>query len=407
MKKYTLPALAPCRDINRKLSAPEYYHACVGSSRHTLEIPREVVFILEGQGRLPPVRWQLALDAVVAANPGCRLHMVGSRLQARWHSDGAPTSLRLLPDQHWDGRSQAGTEFIYAVPLSLDTGSTSELIVEEAAGFTRLIFRALHAVMDGMGAMHFYQELFRALRGEALLGCNAAFSDTDIMHQVAGKSASPHGRPGPITQPNAQGATGDGWLRLSLQTPQPALLARTALALAAFARQSDTQTVVIAIPVDLRRHVPGLHTTSNAASMVHVEVSADDDADAFRRKLRSLLQQQAEAPHLPILDWIRLLPLPWFDRLVSRNPGNFRRRKVLETAVISNLGAFAPRTLACPGFAPQSLYGVPIPGNAFVFLFGLGDRIELTVGLPNVLGDGGRAEALMEHLERELRAPVG
>ena len=402
MKKYSLPPLAPCYDNNRLLSASEYYHACVGSSRHTLEVPREVIFIVEGQGRLSPARWQQALDVVVAANPGARLRMVGSRMQARWQSDGAPTRLRIVPDQQWDGCSQTGAEFIQALPLSLTAGSASELLIEEGAACTRVILRALHAVMDGMGVMHFFQELFRALRGEPLLGCNAAFSDADILRQVAGKAGPRHGAPCAIASPNPEGASGDLWRRLSLSAPQPALLARAALALAGFARQSSVQPVVIAIPVDLRRHVPGLHSTCNAASMVHVELVAGDGPEQFRQKLRRLLQQQAEAPHLPILDWLRLLPLPWFDRLVSRTPANYRRRRLLETAVISNPGAFPRRALACPGFEPGALFGLPIPGNAFCFMFGLGNRIELTVGMPNVLGDEGRAEALMAHLERAL-----
>jgi len=395
--------LSPCRDIDRPLSAPEYYHACVGSSRHTLEVPREVIFILEGQGRLPALRWQLALDAAVAANPGARLRMVGARRRARWLSDGAPTRLRLLPDQGWGGQSDAGSGFITALPLALTGSSASELIVEERAdGATRLVLRALHAVMDGMGAMHFYQELFRALRGEPLLGTNAAFSDSAIMRQVAGQPAPGHERPCAISPPNPAGSPGDLWRRLSLHTPQPALLGRTAAALAAFARQSSVQPVVIAVPVDLRRHLPGMHGTCNAASMVHVPLAAGEGAEEFRQRLRGLLAQRAEAPHLPVLDWIKLLPLPWFDRLVSRTPANFRRRRLLETAVISNPGAFQPRALACPGFSPEALYGVPIPGNTFCFLFGLGDRIELTVGLPSVLGDGGRAEALLAYLERAL-----
>lgn len=43
-----LPALAPLKYIDRPVSASEYYHASVGASRHTLESPRMVFFILRG-----------------------------------------------------------------------------------------------------------------------------------------------------------------------------------------------------------------------------------------------------------------------------------------------------------------------------------------------------------------------
>lgn len=69
--------------------------------------------------------------------------------------------MRILEKCGWDGRSEIGAEFIDATALSLEEGPAAELIVAGTGKATKVIFRVLHAVHDGMGVMHCFQELFR------------------------------------------------------------------------------------------------------------------------------------------------------------------------------------------------------------------------------------------------------
>ncbi len=400
-----LPPLAQLTSISRPLSVLEYYHACIGSCRYTLEVPREVVFVLRGEGALSIQQWQQALDRVVEVNPGTRLRMVGKCLGARWQSDGLPPRLRALERCDWDVQSDRGSEFIQATRLPLDSGPTIELIVApQPDKGSLLILRALHAVMDGGGGIHFLHELFRALRGERLLGSNAGYSDIDLMRSIGkvrspdwfDKTARPTGNP-------EGGEIGDEFRRISLGPPRKNLLAKVAVAMAEFAHQYSDLPVLIAVPVDLRMLEPALLATTNFSNVLFVHLEKGEGIENFTSKLQTMLAQSLEEGYQGASDIFKLLPLPWLDLLVSRSRINYRRRKPLETAVISNLGCQDSASLSCPGFHLSDMVALPQPGSAFATLAGVDNRVDLILNLSKVLASNGRFDALMAHLQRRLK----
>lgn len=397
-----LPPLAAAREVERALSGPEYYHACVGRSPHTLDGAREIVFVLEGRGALDPVQVQAALDRVVAVNPGLRLRMRGQLTRARWRSDGPPPRLRVVDDTGWDGGSERGAEFIQAAPLSLEQGPAIELIIERGP-MPRLIVRALHAVVDGVGVMHLFEELFRALRGEALLGTNAVFSDVALMSSVASEPRNFRKLSVAYLAGGAEGSeTGDRWLRLSLPVSPSNLLGRVAVAMAEFAARYSDLPVRIAVPVNLRRHCPGLLSTLNYSNMLHVDLAPGDSPADFREKLRAMLARNFDADYPRVLEAVRLFPLRWLDRLVSRTTKNYLARDVWETAVLSNLGQYSSNALSGGGFHGERLFGLPLKGNAFSILFSLDGRVDITVGMARAYSSNGRLEALVRFLRERL-----
>jgi hypothetical protein len=383
---------------------PEYYHASVGSSRYTLERPREGIFVLRGQSSLTAQQWRQALDRVAAANPGTHLRMIGRRRRSCWQSDGRPPRLRMLERCDWDARSERGADFIWATPLPLRTGPTIELIVAPQGGETSLIIlRALHAVADGSGMIHFLYELFRALRGEPLLGSNAGFSDVDLMLSVdATNSMSRHIKTTWLTGKPAGDEIGDEFRRIDLGSPKKNLLPRAAAAMAEFAHQYSDLPALIAIPVDLRRHLPGLRSTMNFANMLLVPLEKGEGVDAFRSRLQEMLAQRMEMAYPRALEHLKIVPLPWLDLLLSRTRLNYRNRKPLETAVISNVGRHDSAALSGPGFKLQDMIVLPLPGSAFATLTGLDDRVEMMMNLPKVLAGNGRFDALVAHLQSRL-----
>lgn len=402
-----LPPLAQMQDIDRLLSAPEYYHACIGRHSRTVDPPREIVFVIEGEADGTQIPWQSAIDKVVAMNPGARLRLIGMRQHARWRSDGVGPRLRIVEQCDWDGRSEIGAEFIDATALSLEDGPTAELIVAGTGMAIKVIFRVLHAVMDGVGAMHFFQELFRALRGEKLLGTNVAFSDVDLMLHVPSQA-----RARPFTPKSSACLTGDArgkemghaWRRISLRGAQSNLLARTAIAMAEFARSRSTAPIRIAIPINLRRHIPGLLATMNFSNMIHVVLDPADTVESFQKRLHEMLGGNSDVAYHKSTEWIRYLPLAWLDRLMTSTADRYTAPRVLETAVLSNLGNFERSALICPGFNALCLYGIPIESNLFSIAFGLQGRVEMTVGMTRVLASGGRLDEFVEFLEWRLEA---
>jgi len=399
-----LPPLAPQTRISRPLSTPEYYHACVGTSRWTLEGPRDVVFVLTADSRLTPLDWQRALDQATAVNPGMRLRLVGKRSKARWESDGQPPRLRIVEGCDWDTLTSQGSDFITAEPLSLEHGPTLELqLVSCTDGRSLVILRTVHAIVDGGGALHLLRELFRALRGEPLLGTNAAFSDTDLMISTGTKhSTSKHFRTTWLTGEPSGDAMGDDWRRIPLGPPRKDMLARVAVAMAEFAHQRSDLPALIAVPVDLRRHVPGLLSTTNFSNMLFVRLDKGDGIAHFKQRLQDMLAQRMETVYPRILDIVKWLPLRWFDLLVSRTRWNYRKRKPMETAVISNLGRIDTEALSCPGFTLKHLFVHPLGGSAFSAMFCVDGQVELILNLPRVLSGEGRFDAFVDYLQRRV-----
>ncbi len=399
-----LPPLQPVQRISRPLSTPEFYHACVGTHPRTLEVRREARISLLCTGTVDEQRLRDALRQVADANPGACLRLRRDTWPVRWESAGPPPRLRVVEGCDWDARSEQGAEFIGAEPLSLEDGPSIELILARRTdGDTTLVLRTFHAVMDGGGFMHFYRELFRALRGEPLLGTNAAFSDVELMRSTGVRHSLSRHIPtcGLMGEP-AGTATGDEWRRISLRGAQPQILARCAVAMAAFAHQRSERTALIAVPVDLRRHAPGLLSTTNFSAMLLVPLQPGDGVEAFRTRLAEMLAGRMETVFPRWLDGVRRLPLAWLDRLVSRTRANYTRRRPLETLVVSNMGRYASAEYSCPGLRLQTLVPEPLPGSAFSALAGVDDRVELIINLPRVLGDQGRFDALVAYLRVRL-----
>jgi hypothetical protein len=397
------PALTPQSDIARRLSFFEYGHAAPGASGKTLEPPRIITMVLEGESTLTPGQWEEALRCVVHANHGIPLRIQGARQRARWTREGAlPPQLRVIENCRWDGRSHRGVEVIEQTPLPLQGGPATELII--AAGeITRLILRTRHALMDGMGVLHFFQELFRALRGEPLLGSNAAFSDVDLMRAVTSVGWRGGGEsPIPLTG-GARGATyGDVWQRLTLPAgPRKNLMGRVAEVAARYAWSFGSGPVRIAVAVNLRRHLPSLKSTMNFSGMLHVGMLPGETAEDFRRKLREALEQNRDASYPAAAECLRYLSFPFIDRVTGRTSGSYLRRKVLETALITNLGVIDMASLGCAQFAPDNYYCLPVMGNSFIALSASGRHLNIIVGMPAVYASEGRLERFLDLLREE------
>lgn len=395
--------LKPLQSIDRLLSAPEYYHACTGRHPRTVVSAREFALVIEGRSSLQTEEWKTAFDRVVAANPGLRLRLVGHRQNARWISDGPPPAFRVVERCDWDGRSETGTDFLYRTALSLETGPVAELIVIGRKE-VRLVFRALHAAMDGLGGMHVFAELFRALRGEPLSGSNAPFSDSDLMRSVPAewrrlKKIVPASLTGP-TQGDRRGGT---WRRLSLAGPLSNLLPRLAMAIAVFARQHDPGAPVrIALPVNLRRHMANLNSTMNFTGMLFLDIGKDDDVAAIKARIAEMLEKNVETNHPRLLGVIRYLPFAWLDRFVSANESNYVAPPLFETAVVSMVSGFKRSMFSCPGFTAEVFFAVPLQENVFIAVCGLQGKYEISVGMPHVFASNGRLDAFLRFIETQF-----
>jgi hypothetical protein len=396
-----LPALTPHTAIDRPLSFLEYYFASIGRSSKSLEDDCEVITIIEGESHVTREEWEAALAKVVEANPACRLRIIGKRQHSRWRSDAIPTRLRYIEDCRWDGHSHLGAEFIKATRLDLENGPSSELIITPGNP-GRVILRTHHAVMDGMGAVYCLQELFRALRGESLLGTNATFSDAELMQSVA-SSRPPQYRDKPASLTGMRDAMrGNVWRRLTLRNVRiNYLLGTLAVWAAQFARHYSEQPVRILLPVNLRRHCDGLLAMTNFAGLLIVELADTESPDDFRRKLRQQLDDNVDAYYRPAAEYFKWLPMRWVDWLGAKFA---RHENTKDTIGISNFGVVQPELFSANNFSAQTIFALPaFDGNAFIVSSKMRDAIEITVAMPQDLASNGRFEAFMSFLDEQLR----
>lgn len=405
------PGHEPVRDISRPVSAGEYLFAAIQGSAGVPGTAVELVTVLETSGVLPEAVWRDALDQVVVANPGIRLHMVGRRRQARWHSD-SPPPLRMVRDCTWDGRTEAGADFIYATPLMLGAGPTCELVVAEAPAPERrcfVILRILHAVTDGRGMSHLLEELFRALRGEPLVGINTGASSLDLLRSMRNTATSPKlPQAAPLTAPVLPAGTRVLLRRITLQGPQPAILARVAVAVAAYAHRHSRHAAVLAVPVDLRRHAPQLTSSLLYSGMLGIALQRGDGVEAFTRKLRQLLDDKCDAVYKPAFEWLRRLPLPWVNYLFLRLPRQLWPGRVFLTALVSNIGRLDMSQWQCPGLQVETVYSIPVIGVSSalpsIVLYGPHDRVEISIGFPDSAGSSAALDDFTDFLRERLAA---
>jgi hypothetical protein len=258
--------------------------------------------------------------------------------------------------------------------------------------------------MDGLGVMFVLAELFRALRGAPLAGCNAAFSDVALMRSVPVGETEKRTRPmlnrvAQLTGAPQGEATGNVWQRISVAGRQPNSLMKLVGAFNTFARAHDDQLpVLIALPVNLRRHCPGLSSAHNFTSMVYVALAPGEGVDVFKARWQTLFRANRDAHYSEVAEWTRRLPFRWLDGLVNRRRGNYRRRRLLETAAISHLGYFTLADYGCEGYVAERCWGIPLPGSVFTLVFGSEHGLEIIVGMPALYAGGGRLENLLTAL---------
>lgn len=394
--------------ISRPLTPTEYFFASFGVSRPDRD-PIYVVRILEGTGSpLDAASWRRAADLVAEANPPLVMRLRGDAWNARWENDGAPIAVRTVDHVDWDGMGSFGTSFLRGAPLSLTTGPIAEIIlINDTPRGRMIVFRAYHAALDGRGMTHFINEVFRAHRGEPLQGSNAPFGLGDLASDLArrlGKTVSRRGAvPGPMTgfvmgRPLA--GHQPAWRRMTLETTGKNILARVVVAMAGYFHLSSDLPAIFDIPVDLRRHMPGLFSTMNFSSRISVEIRKGEREEAFRRRLNQALADNADVRPLGLAHANRLIPRKPYDRLMGyfgarqsqRAPGAY-------TASVSNLGRFDHHTLGCHGFVTQRIYAVPAFPST-VILTGLGNRIEVCLAFVDEPRFAGMADDCLRYVKK-------
>lgn len=390
----------------RTLSPSEYYHSCVSTYKKSYDVIRENTLILEGRGDIDAAELQKAVDNASVVNPGSHLKLLGNSFTARWSTDGEFAQVREINNSEWDGRSSKGSSFIYAKPLRIRQGINCEFIIVRNNTLNKcfIIFRSLHAIMDGMGCIHFLREVFRSLKGEPLVGSNASFKDTDLIQFVGGeknKQVDFKLKPAFATGGVEGDEIGDTWQRVTLEGPIPWILARVSGIIAEHATSLSDRVARIAVPVNLRRHLPAIQSTMNYSNIIYVDLKRGEGMAHFQKRLHKALDKKSDAHYVPLF-LAKLLPMALMDRLLCRNKKTYRSDRIFETALISDLGVFKSSEFSYKDFQIHDLFGVPIAGNTFCLLSAVDNIVSITLGMPKVYASNGRLSQLTHLIKEKL-----
>ena len=385
----------------RRITPTEWLYLCMEP-----ELPPFAIQLKIEMARLPSVdELTRALLASAAANPAACLQARGRW----WWDEGRTPGVTQVDD---------GTPFSLRHPalrrrLGMDPGPPIDVLRWEGTG---LVLRCAHALMDAAGLLYFAQELFRALRGEALLGSRADLDDWSVL------SASPHRRPLPAFRPEWPAPAG-----APSQAPQPGFVhelrqvrgrvdSPTARIAAALARTRAGGACRLMIPVNLRLSDERLRTTANLSNPLILTFDREWDSNACWRAVLGALGRHEEfgvARGSAALPW---LPRRMTGRLLgAMQDRQARHGRHFFTALSSNLARTPLSSFAYDGAIPERVGFLPFdtPGAGLNLLTLQHDHaLEVAASCPAASGGEGRLSRLLDDVCAELergviaRAPV-
>lgn len=408
----------------RPVSPTERLYLAAGDARGAMALR----IVVEGDGIPDRGRFQAALAQAAEACPGSSLARVGSM----WSAEGPPPRVRyadpraggpadskrrtvVLPTGPSQRAEPPGCEVLIVPGSSSSSGSGSGSGTGADGTATTVVFSASHAVMDGHGALTWVREVFRALRGEARAALDAD-TDAALLRRLGstGPRATPRpARRSPLGTVGGSGPTRTLWLRRTLPGRHSALTARLAQALTDAARL-DTRVMV---PVDLRRHRPGIAATGNLSLPLFLDLRPGADWTAAHTRLLTDLAEGRElaAGFETIL--ARLPSAVTAGVLRTAQAVAFRTDRHLASAVVSHLGRLDLAEFSGGGFTASAAFALPVhaplvPLSLVAAETGTSTETatatEITLGVRGTGPDlAARAAELLDATLAGLEAPAG
>lgn len=365
--------------------------------------------ILEGTGVIDKSLWEKAVAEACEANPSSRVIYKGRSLWAKWVDTGVPAPIRFVDGSNWSGYDFNGAPF-FNDPLPFKTSHSAEIVVVNGCDNPqRVIFRTLHATMDGGGTWQWAHDVFRALRNEPLDGWRDTINDKEFLKSLKLKPAKPEGYTKCLTPTGSPDATQDHgyvWNRVTLKGKFSRLLPQLALAVAKEARKQGQGNVRIGVPLELRRRIPDTKSSSNLTRRIYLEVPPDATLESVTAELVAKLENLYDDPdgtnfygYLPKF-WLRFLYLS--SRKNCRKTGSAK-----DSGTISNGGKLSLDELHGGGFVTESFFWVPPVIETkplFLSTVGHGNSLEIVTAMPKIHGSNGRLENFVSNVLAELKS---
>ncbi|MFZ5597039.1 MAG: hypothetical protein ACOY31_08525 [Bacillota bacterium] len=369
--------------------------------------------VFEGSGEIDLPQWAEAVEVASRANPGSRLVLRGALGSCRWIDSGITPGIREVDGSAWDGYGPEGAPFIED-RLDFVNGPSCEVLVirgnsNPEGNPLRIIFRTHHGIMDGRGTFVWIDDIFRVLNGLKPVGSASPLTDTQLARSIQKKQRKPY--PTVFIGPTgkAEGHEhGTVWLRRPVRSARfPNLLGQLAVILAEEAWKRGEGSVLMAIPVDMRRHRPDLCSTGNLTYSIYVLINPGDTPEKVTAEIHRQLRENYECMLTRGDELYRYAPL----RLIAR-----QARKIMDSrhanglyslsACLTNMGRISLDPYRGGGFKALDLWGIPPSMEyfpCFVGTLSTNDTLHVIITMPKVLANRNRLETLMNRLVSELK----
>lgn len=401
--------------FERRLSATEYYHASIGLANRSLDSQRKTLigFEIRVHEPMPLIleKIKLSFQVVATAHPPIRLKLKGHWWWSRWVVSDSLPSVRQVEWDLEDLDDVQSIKSLFSGDLNFTDQCGLELVLVQARNQKVFVFlHALHAVIDGLGALHLINDLFRVLNGHPALGSTLPISDCEfastqlkVKSAVVCDNASVNKLPvdfyhfavskETVASSNfsvkfdrISGSTSadqlDFWTRRNFSADESVHLSALVDSLRRSCPSNLNQDFVFAVPVNLRKYLKYGLTCANFSSILHVPYFSSDNTQAFRRRLKCFIDNRKDLQVLQNIVLLKLLPKRLLSILLGRSRGQPRGPKVLESFAVSYLGEVNPEQFKCKEFEATDFIACPLGGSVFVVVFKFGLRLSFVFNFP-------------------------
>jgi hypothetical protein len=360
--------------------------------------------VVTGSGHVDPAELQRAVDRAAAANTAIRVRLRGMLGFSRWVDSGIAPRVRLLPAADWHGDSERGAPFLLEKLDPLRGGPVADvLIVPCTDGKIRLVFRTVHAAIDGRGLMHWMHEVFRAARGEALLGSDSRLTDLDVQAQYADKVAGEAPKPTKCipAMPASQAGRDDIaylWRHVVLERNISQLLPKTAVFLAGQARLHAEGEVGFTIPIDYRGFRTQEMGLGNLTAYVRLGVPVGATPRSVMGDLNDLVRNYADCRERPGIRKIAWVPVATMVKKLRPAVASllYTRNPAMPTGGIVSMGKLRLEAGSYPGFQAEMIIGIPgTVGKLNVVFLNFPDSVSVVFSVPAPFNADGQLDALV------------
>ncbi|MDD4809219.1 MAG: AMP-binding protein [Bacilli bacterium] len=174
-----------------------------------------------------------------------------------------------------------------------------------------LVFKFLHSVSDGKGALIFVSNFFNFLNNKELLSCNNYITDKEFISNLNYNKDKANLLPRFINKNSSKiKKYNPKWSIIELDGYHQAIVSKMAYILA---KEFENKEVTFMIPTDIRRHNKETNYIGNLTLPIFLDVKDDDDYQSINVKLLYDLKNKKEL-NMTNANHFFYMPLPKFIR---------------------------------------------------------------------------------------------